>query len=396
MSTFNLNFEILSGVVYIAPAGRIDSTNAKNFSNNITSIRAKYPNSEIVFDCAQLDYISSAGLRILLNFSKKENTQIKLINVSQGIADILEVTGFSTIFDVSRPIRDISDEQATFMGMSSGISLYRMSNDTILKLYPTWQRLDDVKKELRYTKAALLSGVPALISYDIVTFENRYGIIYEMPNVKTVSSLLILQPWKIDQFAAELGQTLKQINLCSPAPGVLPKTSEMLTEKVLKLDKYFNTNEIHELISIIHAIPAANTVVYGSYQPGNIFVMNDELILINMSTISCGNPVYDLGITYMACVLEADWLIKRISDLDVSQSKRLWNGIIRSYFGTDDEEFIKNKENFIKAVALLCSALLPSFMNITNEEAERIVAKARQNVFPKVEDLTAILSQANL
>ena len=394
MSTLNLNFELHSGVVYIAPAGRIDSTNAQNFSSTITSIRAKYPNSEIVFDCAQLEYISSAGLRVLLSFSKKENTQIKLVNVSQAVADILNVTGFSTIFDVSRPIRDISNEKATFMGMSSGISLYRMSNDTILKLYPTWQRLEDVKNELKYTKAALLSGVPALISYDIVTYENRYGIIYEMPNVKTVSSLLILQPWKIDNFAAEMGKTLKLINSCTPTPGILPKTSELITEKALKMDKYYNSAEIQDLISIIHAIPAANTIVYGYYQPGNVFVMNDELILINMSDISCGNPVYDLGITYAMHVLESDWLIKQISDLDASQSKRLWHGMIRSYFDKDDEDAINEKEKIIKAAALLCSSLLPAFVPVADAEAKRITDKVRQSVFPNVEKIRTILSQA--
>ena len=394
MSKINLNFEVVSGVVYIAPAGRIDSTNAKDFGNAVSSIRQKYSNAELVFDCSQLTYISSAGLRVLLNFNKKEKTPIKLENVSQAVSDILNVTGFSTIFDVSRPIRDISDEQLNFMGMSSGISLYRMTNDTILKLYPTWQKLDDIKKELKYTKAALLSGVPALISYEIVTYQGRYGIIYEMPHVKTVSSLIVFQQWKLEQYAEEMGKTLKLINSCT-LQDTLPKTSEIFTEKALKMDKYFTKEEIHNLISIIHAIPSANTVVYGKYYPGNVFVMNDELILIDMSTISCGNPIYDLGISYMICVLEAEWLLKQISDIDAMQSKKFWKFMIRSYFDTNDENVIQNNEKSIKAIALLCSALLPAVVNLKAEYTEKLVARARRDLFPNIDNLIMLLSQAN-
>ena len=375
-----MQFKFESGVITCSPVGRIDSTNAKNFETAITGFRAQHQNAELVFDCQELEYISSAGLRVLLSLSKKANVRINLINVSQGVSNILDVTGFSTIFEVSRSIRDISGEKGHLMGESAGISLYRMDNDTILKLYSKTEKLEEIRKELKYAKAALLSGVPALISYDIVSYNGRYGILYEMPNVKTVSSLIVFQQWKLDHYAKEMGKTLRAIHSCTPEPGILPDTPQIFTTRALSMDKYFNRDEIATLVSLIQSIPAASTIVYGNYHPGNVFAMNDELILINMSGISCGNPVFDLGMSYMICVHDADTFIKRVSDIDMLQAKKFWDIMIRNYFDTDDENVIKHHETIIEAVAMLCSALSPAMGLVSQDDAKRLVEKARRDV----------------
>lgn len=396
MSAFSMTFKVDGEVLLGFPVGRIDSTNAKIFENDINLIKNKYPKAEMSFDCSNLEYISSAGLRVLLSVSKRTPIKLQLTNVTQEVYDILNVTGFSSIFDVSRPIRDISSTEGKFMGMSNGISLYRMDDDTILKVYPTWEKLEDVKMELKRTKAALLSGVPALISYDIVKYNGRYGISYEMPNVKTVSSLIVFQQWKLEQYADEMGKTLRMIHSCRPETGIMPRTSEMFTEYALKLDKYFDQKEIHDIILMINAIPSSDSFVYGSYHPGDVFVMNDELILINMSGISCGNPVFDLGISYMICVLEGSWFLKYVTDLDTNQGKKLWDIMIRSYFETKDDEVIKSKENIIAVVALLCSALLPvmNMANLTHDDLEKLIAKVRNNLLSNAKALTLILRDA--
>ncbi len=396
MGSFTMTFKIDDGVLMGYPVGRIDSTNAKMFENDIALMINKYPSAEIAFDCTNLEYISSAGLRILLSLSKKTKAKLRLINVTQGIYDILNITGFSSIFDVSLPLRDISSDQGQFLGMNNGISLYRMDDDTMLKVYPTWQRLDDVKKELTKAKAALLSGVPVLISYDIVTYNGRYGIAYETPNVKTVSSLINFHQWDTEKYAAEMGKTLRMIHSCTPEHGTLPRTSELFTKNALKMDKYFASKEIHQLILLINSIPSAESFNYGNYQPNNVFVMNDELILVDMSGISCGNPIFDLGMTYMFCVLEANWLAKNVMDINVAQAKKLWDIMIRNYFATNDEDVIQSYEKLIRVSAMLCSALLPAMniINIAKNDAEKLAAKARRDLLSNDEALKNLLKEA--
>lgn len=58
--------------------------------------------TELVFDFAKLDYISSAGLRVLLSAQKKMNAQgtMKVINTNDIVDEIFDVTGFADILTV--------------------------------------------------------------------------------------------------------------------------------------------------------------------------------------------------------------------------------------------------------------------------------------------------------
>jgi anti-sigma B factor antagonist len=87
-------------VLNIALEGRLDTVTApeleKCFKEALPGV------TELVMDFEKLDYISSAGLRVLLSAQKTMNRQgsMKLIHVSESIMEILEVTGFSDILTI--------------------------------------------------------------------------------------------------------------------------------------------------------------------------------------------------------------------------------------------------------------------------------------------------------
>ena len=57
----------------------------------------------VVFDLAEVEFVSSAGLRVLLMARKiadRQNGRISLINVKDSIREVLDMTGFSKILDV--------------------------------------------------------------------------------------------------------------------------------------------------------------------------------------------------------------------------------------------------------------------------------------------------------
>ncbi len=80
--------------------GRLDTTTApdleKNLQESIQSVE------ELVMNFEKLDYISSAGLRVLLSAQKIMNKQggMKLCHVNENIMEILEVTGFVDILTI--------------------------------------------------------------------------------------------------------------------------------------------------------------------------------------------------------------------------------------------------------------------------------------------------------
>lgn len=80
--------------------GRLDTTTAPELEKELSASTAGV--TELVFDMAALDYISSAGLRVLLSAQKTMNKQGGMLirNVNDDIKEIFDVTGFSDILTI--------------------------------------------------------------------------------------------------------------------------------------------------------------------------------------------------------------------------------------------------------------------------------------------------------
>ncbi|MDD3773290.1 MAG: STAS domain-containing protein [Weeksellaceae bacterium] len=80
--------------------GKIDSLTAPEFEKYLTENISSFQ-KQIILDCTHLDYISSAGLRVLLINAKKaneENMKILLKNMNETVKEIIDITGFTPLF----------------------------------------------------------------------------------------------------------------------------------------------------------------------------------------------------------------------------------------------------------------------------------------------------------
>lgn len=86
----------------IAVAGRLDTTTAPELES-VTKTSLDGVKS-LTFDLTDLEYISSAGLRVLLATQKTMSKQGKMVvtGVQDPVMDVFEVTGFSSILDIER------------------------------------------------------------------------------------------------------------------------------------------------------------------------------------------------------------------------------------------------------------------------------------------------------
>ena len=80
--------------------GRLDTATSPDLEEEVKGISED--TKELVFDFENLEYISSAGLRVLLSAQKIMNKQgeMKVINVNETIMEIFEVTGFTDILTI--------------------------------------------------------------------------------------------------------------------------------------------------------------------------------------------------------------------------------------------------------------------------------------------------------
>ncbi len=88
------------GALTIALEGRLDTMTAPQLE---TALKESYESADsIVFDFSKLDYISSAGLRVLLSTHKIMSRKggMKVTHVNDIVQEVFEVTGFGDILDI--------------------------------------------------------------------------------------------------------------------------------------------------------------------------------------------------------------------------------------------------------------------------------------------------------
>ena len=81
--------------------GRLDAGSAPELSKELTTALNNI--TDLTFDFSELKYIASAGLRVLLVAQKRMNKQgsMKLINVSESVLEVLDMTGFASLMTIA-------------------------------------------------------------------------------------------------------------------------------------------------------------------------------------------------------------------------------------------------------------------------------------------------------
>ena len=84
----------------IALEGRLDTTTAPELEQALKESLDSA--QELIMDFSKLDYISSAGLRVLLSAHKTMRTKggMKVVNVNEIVKEVFDVTGFADILDI--------------------------------------------------------------------------------------------------------------------------------------------------------------------------------------------------------------------------------------------------------------------------------------------------------
>ena len=96
----NIEKKVEGSRIDIALEGRLDTTTAPELEEVVKAELAG--KDSLVFDLAGLEYISSAGLRVLLSAQKIMNNQGSMVvkNASEEVNEIFEVTGFADILTI--------------------------------------------------------------------------------------------------------------------------------------------------------------------------------------------------------------------------------------------------------------------------------------------------------
>ena len=335
----NVTYRIDKDILYIAIEGRIDASNAPQAEEKIFAIKNGNPGKHTVIDADNLEYISSAGLRVILRL-RKEEPKLAIINVAPDVYEVFDMTGFTDMVTVEKAYQRMSVEGCEFIAKGANGAVYRYDAETILKTYFAKDALPEIKQERENARRAFVLGINTAIPYGIVRVGDGYGTVTELLNAISVTKLIRNNPDDLSEAVKYYVDMLKSIHATEVEDGEVPDMKEIALDWANFVSAYIPEDQAKKLISLIEAVPKQNTLMHGDYHTNNIMVQNGEPLLIDMDTLCMGHPVFELGSMFNAFVGYSELDHQNMVDFfgyTFETAGKFWNMALKKYLGTEDE-----------------------------------------------------------
>ncbi len=326
-------------ISHIILDGRIDSTNASLAEKQIfEGINAG--SEKIIIDAENLEFISSAGLRVILKL-RKAYKDIEIVGVSPDVYDVFEMTGFTEMINVQKGYRKLSVDGCEVLGEGSNGVVYRYDPEIVVKVYRNANALNEIKRERQLARTALILGIPTAIPFDVVKVGDSYGSVFELLNAKSFSKLIAAEPENKDKYITEFVDLLKRIHSTEVSPEDMEDMKAVAIGWAEFLADYLPREQSDKLLALIRAVPDRHTMIHGDYHTNNVEMQNGEVLLIDMDTLSYGHPVFELASMFLGFVGFGELnpaSVEKFMKLPYETTKYIWHKSLSLYLETDDEE----------------------------------------------------------
>ena len=254
-------------------------------------------------------------------------------------------------------MREISVEGCELLGKGGNGAVYRLDDETIVKVYfGARNSLEKIKRNRETTRNAFVQGIPTMITFDTVRVGENYGVVYEMINARSLGQEIVAHPEKLDEYACMIADTLLKLHHTEFDKGVLPNSKDKFRNDVRLTQNagFYKPQEAERVYKLIDGIPERNTFIHQDFHPGNLMLMNGEITLIDVDDSGLGHPIMDLAGMHLVYVTAAktQWKDTEMG-ITKEQYARIWDRFLRRYFQTEDPKKVAEISRIIEGYAMI-------------------------------------------
>ena len=388
-----VNAKCENNVLTLALCGRVDSTNAPAVESELEEARAA-AHASLVLDLEKLEYISSAGLRVILRLRKNEPT-LSAINASPEVYEIFDMTGFSEMIPVSKAYRRLSVDGCEVIGRGANGMVYRIDADTIVKVYYSSDALPDIHRERELARRAFVLGIPTAIPYDVVKVGESYGSVFELLNAKSFAKLVDENPADFQHYVDLSVELLKKIHATEVQPEDMPDMRDVAIDWVRFLEPYLPAETWEKLLSMVEAVPVQHNMLHGDYHVKNVMLQNGEVLLIDMDTLCQGHPIFELASVFNAYigyrtvdpVGAANFL-----GMPADVTELFWTKTLEGYLGSSDSAVTTPVEK--KAMLIGYARMMRRYIRrhaLESDEGRAMIALCKDTIIRLTDEVDSLV-----
>ena len=266
------------------------------------------------------------------------------------------MTGFINIMDIKKGLKRVFLSGAEVIGDGYYSTVYRVDKDTIIKVFNRVSDPEQIERELKLAKEAFILGIPTAISFDIVKVDDgKLGVRFEMLDCESLKTMVIKYPERMAEFLDKYAALLKKMNTTECFNPSIPDMKAHYLRKLEKIKDWLPKETYEKLLKMFNAVPDRKTLIHGDCHFKNIMVQKDELLLIDMDTLSVGHPIFEWAALYAPyCAFNEDepGNSLRFFGIKDEDALALYNALLKRYFGKDDQR-IRDKIKIVGYVHMI-------------------------------------------
>ncbi len=370
--------------LFVPLEGRIDTNNASEAEKDIIAAIREFDGSELCFDAEKLDYISSAGLRVLMKVRKMIRQPVSIVNVSRDVYDIFDMTGFTELLHVQKAYRRVSVDGCEIIGQGFFGTVYRLDDETIVKVCRGEDSIPMIEREKRMAQKAFVAGIPTAISYDIVRVGEDYGAVFELLKARTFNDLVKTEEKPLETVVRRYSDLLKLVHHTKMEKGAFPSCRDRFMQYLDTIEAALSEEQLSRLRALLADMPDEDTVVHGDIQMKNVMLSGDEAMLIDMDTLGLGNPVFEfagLYVTYRSFEEDEPGNTMAFLGIPFETADQIWQMLLDDYFSFENGEDRQRVLERIQLVAAIRFLYILMTTDLKNSAlGERRIAHTREHI----------------
>ena len=236
-------------------------------------------------------------------------------------------------------MKEIDIDGCQVIGTGTFGKVYRLDEDTVMKVYDDPANLPLIETEQERSRRAFIKGIPTAIPFGIAKVGNTYGSMFELIDARNCNDFIASHPQKAEKITAEYADFIRKLHEVKSEAGEFPDARKVYLD-YLKCMKPYLPQEIYTgLGDFVRAVPESYGLVHGDIQMKNIMLSGGEMLLIDMNTLSAGSQLFEFAGLYRTYISFYEYNPKeqeKFLGLSQELARRIYYGTM-GLFGLDGD-----------------------------------------------------------
>lgn len=255
-----------------------------------------------------------------------------------------------------KPYKKITISGCEVIGKGSKSTVYRYGPDKIVKVYENNDSLEIISLEQKLANKAHELGIPTPISFDIVEVDDKYGVMFELFQSKSLSELIVNDIENINKYIIEYVKLLKKLHTTIVKEDDLPNIKDYVPVWIKGCEGVLDDKSLDKVKTLINEIPNQLTMLHCDYHTNNVLKQDNKIILIDMDCLSYGHPIFELVNMYFAFVGIVE-IYPDNADTFLGMNKQtanlIWDCFLPYYFETNDQNELNKLTDKIRLLTFV-------------------------------------------